>query len=53
MFGNEYSNGKKKQCLHTLEQELIAALKGPNIEVSVQEIGKIGLLSALRGQIGE
>jgi antitoxin ParD1/3/4 len=42
----------KERRLHSLEKELIAAAKGPKIEVSVIEIRKKGLVAALRGRIG-
>jgi antitoxin ParD1/3/4 len=36
--------------LHTLEQELVAAAKGPMIEVPLAEIRKKGLVAALRAR---
>jgi len=42
----------KERRLHSLEQELIAAAKGPKIELSLSEIRKKGLAAALRGRIG-
>jgi antitoxin ParD1/3/4 len=38
----------KERRLGSLEQELIAAAKGPKIEVPVAEIRKHGLIAALR-----
>jgi len=38
----------KERRLSNLEQELIAAAKGPRIEVPLAEIRRKGLLSALR-----
>lgn len=38
----------KERRLRVLEQELLAATKGPTIEVSVSEIRKKGLVAALR-----
>ena len=38
----------KERRLANLEQELIAAAKGPRIELSVEEIRTKGLVSALR-----
>jgi antitoxin ParD1/3/4 len=40
----------KERRLHTLEQELIAAAKGPMIEVPLAEIRKKGLVAALRAR---
>jgi antitoxin ParD1/3/4 len=40
----------KDRRLHTLEQELIAAAKGPKIELSLSEIRRKGLVAALRGR---
>jgi len=34
-----------------LEQELLAAAKGPKIEVSIREIRKKGLVTALRERV--
>ncbi len=42
----------KERRLHTLEQDLIAAAKGPKIELAVTEIRKRGLVAALRSQTG-
>jgi antitoxin ParD1/3/4 len=42
----------KERRLHSLEQELLAAAKGPKIELAVTEIRKKGLLGALRNQTG-
>lgn len=38
----------KERRVANLEQELLAAAKGPKIEVSINEIRKKGLISALR-----
>jgi antitoxin ParD1/3/4 len=38
----------KERRLGNLEQELVAAAKGPKIEVPVEEIRKKGLIAALR-----
>ena len=38
----------KERRLRNLEEDLVAAAKGPKIEVSVSEIRKKGLLNALR-----
>jgi antitoxin ParD1/3/4 len=38
----------KERRMANLEQELIAAAKGPKIEVAVAEIRKKGLVAALR-----
>lgn len=51
MSGKKYSDRKKEQRLRALERDLIAALKGPRIEISIEQIRKIGLVSALRAQI--
>lgn len=40
----------KKRRLHSLEQDLIAAAKGPKIELTVNEIRKKGLIATLRAQ---
>jgi antitoxin ParD1/3/4 len=40
----------KERRLGLLEQELIAAAKGPKIEVSLAEIRRKGLITALREQ---
>jgi antitoxin ParD1/3/4 len=42
----------KERRLHSLEQDLIAAAKGPMIELSLAEVRKKGLLAVLRGQTG-
>jgi antitoxin ParD1/3/4 len=42
----------KERRLHALEQDLIAAAKGPRIELAVNEIRKKGLVAALRRQTG-
>jgi antitoxin ParD1/3/4 len=42
----------KERRLHSLEQELVAAAKGPTIELTVAEIKKKGLVAALRGRVG-
>ena len=38
--------------LHSLEQDLIAAAKGPTIRISLAEVRRKGLLSVLRKQAG-
>jgi antitoxin ParD1/3/4 len=38
----------KEHRMANLEQELLAAAKGPKIEVSINEIRKKGLITALR-----
>jgi antitoxin ParD1/3/4 len=38
----------KERRLSTLEQDLLAAAKGPRIELSVSEIRRKGLVTALR-----
>ena len=38
----------KERRMANLEQELLAAVKGPKIEVSIREIRKKGLITALR-----
>jgi len=38
----------KERRLSALERDLIAAVKGPKIELSVSEIRKKGLIAALR-----
>ena len=43
----------KERRLHTLEQELIAAAKGPMIKVPLAEIRKKGLVAALRARTGK
>lgn len=40
----------KERRLHSLEQDLIAAAKGPMIELSLTEVRKNGLLAVLRKQ---
>jgi len=42
----------KARRLHSLEQDLIAAAKGPKIELAVNKIRKKGLVAALRAQTG-
>jgi antitoxin ParD1/3/4 len=39
----------KERRLHSLEKELIAAAKGPKIEIAVSDIRKKGLVATLRG----
>jgi len=41
----------KDRRLANLEHELLAAAKGPKIEVSIAEIRKKGLITALREQV--
>ena len=41
----------KERRLANLEQELLAAAKGPKIEVSLTEIRKKGLITALRDRV--
>ncbi|MGC1228839.1 MAG: hypothetical protein WA859_20385 [Candidatus Sulfotelmatobacter sp.] len=43
----------KERRLHTIEQELIAAAKGPMIQVSLAEIRKKGLVAALRARTAQ
>ena len=38
----------KERRLHSLEQDLIAAAKGPKIELAVSQIRKRGLIAVLR-----
>jgi antitoxin ParD1/3/4 len=38
----------KERRLHTLERDLIAATKGPKVELSVSEIRRKGVVAALR-----
>jgi antitoxin ParD1/3/4 len=38
----------KERRLHSLEQDLIAAAKGPRIELTVAEIRRKGLVATLR-----
>jgi antitoxin ParD1/3/4 len=49
---SEYIRGlirqDKERRLHSLEQDLIAAAKGPKIELTVAEIRRKGLVAALR-----
>jgi antitoxin ParD1/3/4 len=42
----------KERRLHTLEQSLLAAAKGPRIELSVAEIRRKGIVAALRDRAG-
>ena len=42
----------KERRLHNLEEELLAATKGPRIELTVAEIRKKGLVKALRERTG-
>jgi len=42
----------KERRLHSLEQDLIAAAKGPTIRISLAEVRRKGLLSVLRKQAG-
>jgi antitoxin ParD1/3/4 len=42
----------KERRLHTLEQDLIAAVKGPTIKLDVDEIRRKGLVAALRNRTG-
>jgi antitoxin ParD1/3/4 len=48
---SEYIRGlirqDKERRLHTLEQSLLAATKGPRIELTVAEIKRKGLIAAL------
>lgn len=46
-FIRELIREDKERRLRNLEQDLIAAAKGPKIEVSVAEIRKKGLIKAL------
>jgi len=41
----------KERRMANLEQELLAATKGPKIEVSVSDIRKKGLITALRDRL--
>jgi antitoxin ParD1/3/4 len=43
----------KERRLHSLEQDLIAAAKGPMIELSLTEVRKKGLLAVLRKHAGK
>ena len=38
----------KERRLHSLEQDLIAAVKGPTVRLDVNEIRRKGLVAALR-----
>jgi antitoxin ParD1/3/4 len=42
----------KERRLHSLEQDLIAAVKGPTIKLDVAEIRRKGLVAALRDRTG-
>jgi len=42
----------KERRLHSLEQDLLAAAKGPTIKLSLTEVRKKGLLAALRNHTG-
>ena len=42
----------KERRLHALEQDLIAATKGPTIKLSLAEVRKKGLLAVLRKEAG-
>lgn len=42
----------KERRLRSLEQDLIAAAKGPSIKLSLTEVRKKGLLAVLRKQAG-
>jgi antitoxin ParD1/3/4 len=41
----------KERRLRTLEQELVAAAKGPKIELRIAEIRRRGLIGAIRERI--
>jgi antitoxin ParD1/3/4 len=41
----------KERRMASLEQELLAVAKGPKIEVSITEIRKKGLITALRERV--
>jgi antitoxin ParD1/3/4 len=43
----------KERRLYSLEQDLIAAAKGPTIALSLAEVRKKGLLAVLRKQAGK
>ena len=43
----------KERRLHSLEQDLIAAAKGPMIKLSLTEVRKKGLPAVLRKQAGK
>jgi len=47
-FIRELIREDKERRLRNLEQDLIAAAKGPKIEISVAEIRKKGLIQVLR-----
>jgi antitoxin ParD1/3/4 len=47
-FIRELIRQDKERRLRDLEQELIAAAKGPKVELSVADIRKKGLLAVLR-----
>jgi antitoxin ParD1/3/4 len=40
----------KERRLHSLEQDLIAAAKGPKIQLDLSEVRRKGLIAALREQ---
>lgn len=42
----------KERRLHSLEQDLIASVKGPTIKLDVAEIRRKGLVAALRDRTG-
>jgi len=42
----------KDRKLHSLEEDLIAAAKGPKIQLAVSEIRKRGLVATLRSHSG-
>ena len=48
---NKLIRQHKELRLSNLEQELIAAIRGSKVEVSVADIQKKGLLTVLRKQI--
>lgn len=43
----------KERRLHSLEQDLIAAAKGPMIKLPLSEVRKKGLLAVLRKEAGK
>lgn len=43
----------KERRLHSLEKELIAAAKGPKIEIAVSDIRKKGLVATLRNHLAQ
>ena len=43
----------KERRMYSLEQELLAAVKAPTIELSLTEVRKKGLLAVLRKQAGK